>query len=357
MIAVLGASGGVGRVATANLSAAGHSLRLGARDPGVLGGLAGGRQDCERIVVDATDPSQLRAFCRGAQVVLGAAGPSHALGPAMLMAARKAGAHYVDPGGDEPLHRVAADRPRGTEEEAVVLSAGMLPGLSGLVARHTADTRGGRPHRLVLHAGGLYRFTPAAAADFVAAGADTARGIVGMGWRHGARVPLPLIEDVMLPAVHHPVTAWPHLSGEMQRLAQALDLDEAESYTVLDGAATTAAVRDAMRLTAHRLQRVTEADSAGRTPYVLMVARVYDAETVREVVLRGHDAGALTGAVAALTASAVAADQVPPGVHYAADVLDPAAILTALRRQDAMAVVTDTRSPLLTEHGLEEGAL
>jgi NAD(P)H-binding len=353
VIAIIGATGEVGRVAAAALSAAGHRLRLGARDPDALPTRT--RGGGERVAVNVTDPRGLRAFCRGADVVLGAAGPSHELGAVMLAAALEAGVCYVDPGGDEALHAVAAEGRRRDAREVVVLSAGMVPGLSGLLARRVTASLGGRPHRLVLHAGGRYRFTAGAAADFVAAGRSTVHTAAGRRWRHGAVVPAPLAEDATLPTVPHPVTALPYLTGEVLRLAQALALDEAASYTMLDGAATTAAVRD-LALTPERLRRVTEADSAGRNPYALVVARAEDAETVHEIALRGADAGRLTGAVAALTAAAVAAGDVPPGVHYAAEVLDPVRTLAALQCTEADLVVTDTCRPRSVER-IEEGVL
>ncbi|MWJ80672.1 dehydrogenase, partial [Clavibacter michiganensis subsp. michiganensis] len=105
MIAVIGASGAVGRPAVLALRAASDEpLRLGGRREAPLRELAdevGGR--VETVTVDLMDDDALARFCRGADVVVHCAAPAFAFGDRIAAAALEAGADYVDVCGEEPV--------------------------------------------------------------------------------------------------------------------------------------------------------------------------------------------------------------------------------------------------------------
>lgn len=133
-IGVLGASGTVGRVAVDRLASWDlGDLRLGGRDldrAAEVGAQVPAART-EPVRVDLNDADALRAFCarlrRGGQlrgpVVPGA---RHG-GPAALAG----GAHYVDAAGDAAAADALGQGP--ARRKAAVFSAGLMPGLSGLL--------------------------------------------------------------------------------------------------------------------------------------------------------------------------------------------------------------------------------
>ena len=139
-VALLGATGGVGRHALAHLLAWGDdTVRAGTRDPARL------VADDPRVdvrAVDVTDPASLDAFCAGCHTVVNCAGPAATIGDTVARAAARGGAAYVDAAGDDPLHAAVSALP-GAADRVAVLSAGLMPGLSGLLPAHLAATGAG----------------------------------------------------------------------------------------------------------------------------------------------------------------------------------------------------------------------
>ncbi|WP_431928383.1 saccharopine dehydrogenase NADP-binding domain-containing protein [Nonomuraea jabiensis] len=374
MIGVLGGYGAVGGT-VARLLAGHPGLRVGGRDGAAarrfvdaeLGGHG------EAWQVDALDAAELARFCAGCRVVVNCAGPSYLLRDRVARAAFAAGADYVDAAGDA----AAFDRPTGTQGRTAVLSAGMLPGLTGLVPRHlaaltpaaptpTAPTsaalapnaeRGrGAGLRLDVYTGGLDRLTPAAAGDFLLAGQEE-RGAALAAWRDGARVARALtpVHDVQLPYFPGPVTAYPYLSAEAERVAAELGLAEARWYNVITGDGVLAAASTAGQ--AADLTRAAELELAGRTPYYVLLFQLSGPHGTRTLALRTRDSYALTAAVAAHAARAVLRGEVAAGLHHADAVLDPARVLADLEPV-AKIEITEAVAPIdLVAPVFEEGAL
>jgi hypothetical protein len=326
-VGVVGAAGGAGRAAVRRLAAAGVGpLRLGGRrvDPlhRLVAAELGG--EGEAVQVDAACAESLDEFCAGCCIVVDCAGPSRDLGDAVVRAAWRAGADAVT-AGDPAVQGGPADR-------TAVVAAGLMPGLSGLLPRCLA-ARFDRPARLTGYAGGLGRLTPAAAADY-AAGAAGGSGEPLAAWRQGRRVSRALspLRDVELPPFPGRVTAQPFLSAELECVARSLGLAEASWYTVLDGVHLPAAL--ARRQGAADVARASELDLFGRAPYQLMVLEMAGetccGPACRTLLMRARDGVELTGAIAAVTALAVLAGEVPFGVHPAWSTLTPDAWWTRL---------------------------
>jgi hypothetical protein len=101
-------------------------------------------------------------------------------------------------------------------------------------------------------------------------------------------------------------------------------------------------------------------DLAGREPHVVLLVQLEGVRTheliTRTVVLRGRSNGEVTGAITALAVLAVDRKEVPPGNHFAADVLDPVLTLSRLAELGvAEPVVFDGAIDRLAV--VEEGAL
>ncbi|GIG40586.1 saccharopine dehydrogenase NADP-binding domain-containing protein [Cellulomonas phragmiteti] len=372
LVGVVGASGAVGSAAARALHASGEvRLRLGGRRPEPLDDLArelGG--DAQVATADVRDAASLAVFSAGCDVVLGCAGPSYALGDRVARAALAAGADHVDVTGDEAVRTALAGDPLPARRR-VVVSAGLLPGLSALLPRWLAARHG--LHALRAYAGGLERCTPAAAGDLLlslpgAGDAAAVFGTPGAAWRAGRVEPRALRsrDGHVAPHFDEPGFVQPFLTREAQRLAPDLGVTDLEWYAVHVGrrvrevltAAAGAPVAD-LETTAHTLRRAADLDLAGRSPWYLLVLEATDADGGRRtLVLRTPDSYRLTGHVAAWTTREVLGGRVPTGVHHAADVLDPARAVDALLSDGDAATlreVVGTGGPV--RHEVETGVL
>ncbi|MGM0578155.1 MAG: saccharopine dehydrogenase family protein [Myxococcota bacterium] len=144
-IVVLGAAGGIGRVATEALSSFDVFDRIAVADVRrdaarqVVDAL-GDRRMAPRVV-DATDPSSLAAILEDADVVLNCVGPFYRFGPPILEAAIEAGVDYVDVCDDlEPTRRMLEMDGRARERGVrALLGMGNSPGLANVFVRLCAD--------------------------------------------------------------------------------------------------------------------------------------------------------------------------------------------------------------------------
>ncbi|WP_433339948.1 saccharopine dehydrogenase NADP-binding domain-containing protein [Streptomyces sp. CA-253872] len=368
-IGVLGASGAVGRAAVRALRDLGHTgLRLGGRAEEPLRDVLAGELDGRGHVVpaDMDDAGSLAAFVTGCDLVLNCAGPSYRFGARAARAALAAGAHCVDVAGDDPAAEDLHARPLPElARRAVVLSAGTLPGLSGLLPRLLAR---GLDTALALEAycGGLEPCSPTVAADLLLS--LTAGGPGGSAYgdalaavRGGRRAPRVLRADPDATAPGFPgrVALVPFLGEETVRLATALGLERADWWNVHPGTRVHAlltalpaalAAGEEPRLLEERLRRAATVDLAGRSPYYAMEFRITGSvrgvPAARGLRLRTTSSYRLTGAVGALTADAVARGAVPPGTRFACDVLDPEEVVSGLTKLGAAEVlVRDAREP------------
>ncbi|EPY01845.1 hypothetical protein K678_09021, partial [Magnetospirillum fulvum MGU-K5] len=112
---------------------------------------------------------------------------------------------------------------------------------------------------------------------------------------------------------------------------------------------------------ARLLREASQLDLSGQPRFVLHLLQLdglyQGRQTTRTIVLRGSGNAALTGVMAALTVAAVARDAVPPGSHFAANILDPDATIDRLVLSGAVDVLTETDGPISALADCEEGTL
>ncbi|GAA1455077.1 NAD(P)H-binding protein [Nocardiopsis tropica] len=350
MIGIIGASGAVGRHTAAALAAAGAGpLRLGARRPSAVPP-GPWPEGSETVGVDASDPASLARFSDGCTLLVNCAGPSYLLKDTVALAGLAAGADVVDVMGDDPVHESLTGSGAVGPDRCVVLSAGTVPGLAGLVPLWLAGAgpENGPALRMTGYAGGLEHATESVAADIVLSldtgGAGGERfGHPLAAWRHGRRAPgvLRVADSAQAPYFPHPVALQPLLTTEVERLAARMDLAEADWYNVLPGTQVrelltalptlpmdTAEQRDAVT---GRIRRAAEVDAAGGVPYYRLVFSLSGRDWARTCVVHCDSSYRLTGAVAALAALDVLAGRIGKGLHYAAQAMDPQATVEALR--------------------------
>jgi uncharacterized protein YbjT (DUF2867 family) len=366
-IGVVGASGAVGAAAARSLADHGHPVHLVGRRADRLDELADRLGGASTAVADLSDPDGLDRACSGCAVVVNCAGPSRDVGNRVAAAAARVGADYVDAAGDETLTRLVTDAGLPPPGRVAVLAAGFVPGLSGLLPRYLAGMGFQRAASLTGYAGGLDRFTPAAAADYLASLAD-GYGVAGTAWRDGRPAAGAVAPRLGEPAPFFPgpVNAYPYLSGELAGVARRLGLRDLTWFNVFDGehaVALLGRVRPgaAGPDDAERLCRAAAVDLAGRRPYQLFALQldgvIDGAPATRSLLLRATDAYRVSGAVAAVAAQAIVDGAVPSGLHQCAEVLDPDAVLVALSRQSATAPAEVFDAALPAVAAVEEGVL
>ncbi|MFI6688545.1 saccharopine dehydrogenase NADP-binding domain-containing protein [Streptomyces sp. NPDC050485] len=367
MIGVLGGYGDVGACASRELVRLGLGpLRVGGRD------LAAGRRfvaglgtpEAVAQAVDFTDEASLQRFADGCRILVNCAGPSHAVADRAARAALRAGAHYVDAAGDDALF--AALDPDAWSERAAVLSAGLSPGLTGLLPRWAAARGFAEVHGMTCYFGLLDHFTEVAADDYLQGAADGVSEPLA-AWRDGRRRPGALrrrTED-RVPCYPGAATLLPQLPTEGERLARALGITRGDWYTVVAGEHVRAAF-DRVRALDRRdavaaLRRGSLLDLAGREPYVVLLAQLDGLSQGRQVtataVLRGRRNCELTGAVTATATLAVDRGEVPAGRHFAAGALDPVSAMDRLRAGGAVTELSVLDAAIEELGAVEEGVL
>ncbi|MEV6961715.1 saccharopine dehydrogenase NADP-binding domain-containing protein [Streptomyces sp. NPDC051207] len=351
LIGVLGGYGAVGAAAARVLAAEGEfRLRIGGRDPEAaercaasLGGAAEARE------ADARSDASLERFAQGCDVVLHCAGPAYELADRPRRAAAAAGADYVD------VMDGCGPAPAPAGERTAVLSAGLSPGLSGLLPRLLTDGRAPLgAARFTGYYVSLGAFTRTGAMDYLLS-LDRGYGTPRAQWRDGhvVRGVLRGAEERVVAGVPHPVTVYPYLTQELVGQARALGLAEARWYNGFDGHHLLDALNryrsgddraGGLEAQAAGVVRASTLDALGRSPYHVLCGVLErpgpEGAPVRRAVIRGADGSAMTGVVGAVAAREVARGRVPRGVHRAAQVLPTRGVMDALGRHLPDTVVT-----------------
>lgn len=338
-IAILGGYGAVGATAARRLAA--HDdipVRIGGRNLRAATALCeelGG--DASAHAVDLTDSRSLATFCAGATVVLNCAGPSYRVLDTVALAARAAGAHYVDVAGDLPLFRRLGALP--PSDRLAVISAGVMPGLTAILPQGLLGDDPART-RIDLHVGGPVRITPVSAQDILlATGPDFGTPLAS--WRDGevVRGSVSPQWNITLPHFGPAVHALPYLTTESADFARHHGIGEVRSYSVYvsERIPTTLATAwaespDDPTTWAGELAKAATEDLSEHPPrYTLLVQRRdLDRQNLTAWrLLQTADPYRLSGVVAALTVHAVLTSA-SAGIYPAWKFLDPHETWTAL---------------------------
>ncbi|MCG8423577.1 MAG: saccharopine dehydrogenase NADP-binding domain-containing protein [Proteobacteria bacterium] len=368
MIGILGGYGDVGSHATRQLLRLGLGpLRIGGRnaDAGKRFASEFAEKRVHYQAVDFHDEASLDRFVDGCGILVNCAGPSYAIVDRAARAAMQAGAEYVDAAGDDGLHALLDEAEYRVRERVAVLSAGLQPGLTGLLPRWAAHRELGQVHSLISYFGLLDHFTEVAADDYLQGAAEEVSESLA-AWRGGRRSGvLTRQRDIDVPFFPGPATVLPYLNTEGERLAAALGLVRGDWYTVLTGQHVLNAFDRVHSLERSgaiaALCRASQLDLAGREPQVTLLVQLDGVQDgvpiIRTLVLRGRRNAELTGTLAALATLAVTWDEVPAGRHFAADVLEPVSTISRLRESGAVTALEVLQVPIDALGVTQEGSL
>lgn len=351
VVAVLGASGTVGRrLATTLASRGGVRLRLGARNPAAAA-------DAGICRIDPADPAALKAFIDGAAVLVNCVGPGLRTRSKVALAALEHAVPYLDPSGDEGLAaRIAGAAGPGPLPVPLVLGAGAVPGACGLLARWLA-TAGAPACSLTGFVLTLEPLHQATATEFLLAMMSQRPQPAATGDQAGSGQARPAIAGLRLPYAEEPLDAFPVLSREVAALSADLGM-RAEMFQAFEqGSAILAflssiarrrAEGSTVRQLAGQLTEVVAAELAGRPPLHLIAWQAAADGQSRSAVLRTASSYQLTASMLALAAEHLIAGRVPAGLQHA-DSLDPQ-LVAELPGLDASTCLATRPGPLMAWH-------
>lgn len=365
-VAVLGASGDVGREVAARVAQrSGVRLRLGGRRTSAIAeSVAASDPTAEIRATDVWDDVSLDAFCAGADVVVSCVGPTYRIQGRVALAALRNGADFVDVGGDDPA-REQVEQSGLRDAGRALLSAGTVPGLSALLPRRLSSTTGPRT-RVTGWAGGMERCSRTVAHDMLlslSAGGPggTAYGSALSAWRSGrveARA-LGVREGTKHPGFPGEIVMQPFLSAEAERVAAATGLRDFDWWNVWpDGQVWSLLARlpgvlsDPAVSTDDVVERMCVAsgvDLVGHDPWYRLRVHARGDRGEATVDISSDSSAVLTATMAAETVNHVLSTHGEPGPRFAADVVDAERVLGAL--------AADPRVRLEAGNGIEEGEL
>ncbi|KNC05659.1 hypothetical protein AC790_21775 [Pantoea sp. RIT-PI-b] len=332
LVGILGARGAVGEQVIALLADV-VPLRAGSRGfpvrkhPGV-----------DYREVDLFDEDALHDFCHGCQLIINCAAPGCQIGDRVARMAAESDCDYVDPGGDDNLYSLL--KGKVNPERHFILSAGMLPGLSGLLLRsairafdHLQEAKG--------YALSCEPFSFGGAADFLAS-LDNGYGVAGAALRQGELQLCPGGEPIQLPLAQTSAAAFPFMTNEWQRIGASQPALDLTWYNLFSSEALTQWLTQRSQReeqAAEALVALSIQAFAGKRLQHVMAVEAYGEKQGhlqrRACVVECASGAQLTAAVTAFATLKVIQRAVPTGLHFAADVLPPAETLQYLQRQIA----------------------
>ncbi|TQM29352.1 saccharopine dehydrogenase NADP-binding domain-containing protein [Nocardia bhagyanarayanae] len=305
-VVILGGYGAVGREAAAVLVAAGRRVRLVGRRPERARAVDG----AEMVRADIADDGQLAGVLDDASVVLMCAELDNAR---VARACFERGVHYLDVSASHPLlcEIQELDALARAHDAVGVLSAGLIPGVSNLLAAAVLAASGQGAVRIGAVLGSGEAHGPAAVRWTL-----DGLGAVEGSWR------------MVFPDGRRTVHRFPF--SDQYTLPHTLGTTDARTGLALDSRLFTALIGAARRPFLARLMRGRAAE--------WLLTRVHLGSERFAVVAESGDASAwvagsrqsrATGVVAALLTQRVAS--FPPGVRHIEQLVEPAEFLAELR--------------------------
>lgn len=340
-VGVIGASGTVGAGVTRALARAGICLRLGTRVPRRVHGLADeasrrGAPVVETQAVDLDDQGSLMLFLDGLDAVVSCAAPTSRWSHRTARSALAVGVPLIDPAGGDLLYGLGKHDDLHGCRSAVVVDAGMQPGLTGVMLRALLVRAPSVPSSVGLWHGGLGSLSDGSARDLLLTGTSSVRPHA----RRRAHRVVPFSDGTrqMPPGVPPKARVTPVLSDEINRICSAHGVPDAVEYQVIEGehvaevasyyAASPVLPGDKDRLNeaVHRLQDAALVDCTCRSPsYTLHAWAGND-----ELVVSTNTPFVLTAEVTALATLAIVEGRVDADLQPLDEIVNPAWVLSRL---------------------------
>lgn len=378
-IGIIGANGTIGSGVARALARTGNDLCLGTRVPESVHSLVNevARPDGPSIevrTVDLDDDNSVVSFLDGLDAVVSCAAPSSRWSGPMARRALTVGVPLVDPAGGDLLHE-CSDLGRfygngGDLRSAVVVDAGMQPGLTGLIVRTLLARASSTPRSVGLWHGGLGVIPKGSAQDLLL-GTSTGGG-TPHARRHAHRVvPFSGGGHHLPPNVPPTATATPILTEEINRICSAQKIPDAVEYQIINGEHVAEVARyyaaspillgdeERMQEAVHRLQNAARVDCVSHHPSYTLHAWAGD----DELIVTTDAPFTLTAEVSALTTIALLEGRVDSAVLPLDEAVDPTWVLSRLRTLPSVTISgnswyeTGESPPDGTSCDMEEGEI
>jgi saccharopine dehydrogenase (NAD+, L-lysine-forming) len=144
-IVVIGGCGTVGAIAVKTLASFDDFDEIVVADIDYEGARTcaqeAGAEKCSAIMVDASNPDNIKEVVKGADIVLNVCGPFYKLGPIVLKAVIEAGINYIDVCDDYDATKILLDMDEDAKKAGITALTGMggSPGIANLLAKFCAD--------------------------------------------------------------------------------------------------------------------------------------------------------------------------------------------------------------------------
>lgn len=330
-IVIFGGYGAVGREAAAELAADGREVVLAGRNPHKARTVPGTRL----VRADLADATQVAAALDGAYAVLMCAETGNA---DLARSCFERGVHYLDVTASAEILAAIEKCDTVAEEHGAVgvLSLGLAPGVTNLLARHVAERT-----RQALPEGEPPQDAPAPARELrigVLLGSGEAHGPAAVRWTLDSLGVLDGSWQMPFPGRRRTVHRFPF--SDQFTLPRTLGVDRITTGLALDSRPLTALLAAARRPWPARIMRSGAVESLlgrvhiGSDRFVVQVDSGVpaglgpDAEPLAAARFSGRLQGRVTGLAAALMIRRL--DELPSGVRHIEELVEPADFLAEL---------------------------
>lgn len=281
------------------------------------------RDNVQLFEIDLDKSSSVNEFCDGANIIIGAIGPSTKYSEKMLKIALEMKIPYIDPGGMYLKNKYSN---REIDITAIV-GAGLFPGVSGWLLYSELKRRGGK-QLIEIVIGGKYNFSRGAAIDYVEEIKENAAGVPMACIRNGnivpasSMVPSNIISDVC------GLAFLPYVTEEIQEIIYTNEALNIDAYT---------AVPKEMFTTLNKLYGKNEEiikylvkGNNSNQRGIIQFKRISENET-KTIFIRGSNPGDLTGKILAISANAILYGKKKRGIFTMANYLSDYPLIDKLK--------------------------
>ena len=323
-ICILGGTGNVGYAAYKALEKSNYYFRIGVRNRDKAEKMNLYKRDNVQLFeIDLDKSSSVNEFCDGANIIIGAIGPSTKYSEKMLKIALEMKIPYIDPGGMYLKNKYSN---REIDITAIV-GAGLFPGVSGWLLYSELKRRGGK-QLIEIVIGGKYNFSRGAAIDYVEEIKENAAGVPMACIRNGnivpasSMVPSNIISDVC------GLAFLPYVTEEIQEIIYTNEALNIDAYT---------AVPKEMFTTLNKLYGKNEEiikylvkGNNSNQRGIIQFKRISENET-KTIFIRGSNPGDLTGKILAISANAILYGKKKRGIFTMANYLSNYPLIDKLK--------------------------
>ncbi len=327
---VIGASGVVGRRVSEILEKKGERILLGSRS----------YKDTEnKRHIDINDPEDVQRFTEECDTVINCTGPSMKTVKLLLPECLIQKKNYIDAFGWMP----DMDRFR-TGESIVVLNAGTVPGLPGILASYMKRYD---PERLIIYSGGLEAGSRGSLGDMMETSINgySRPGIIVEGGRPIKLTGSPRNEEICIDGLPSGCSVQPILTSEIEDIEKLLKYENIKNYNIwpnekmknslVEGCMKYMAARTKEERTAvtdETLEKL-RSQSVGKNSWYRLYMRAESEYETEVIDIETNDSSVLTAAVICHIAEMLKERKLSPGYYRPFEVADSYRVLDEIRSE------------------------